>query len=50
MEVCDILGYDINTIMYFTSTNEDGNINWNNIKYKKGDLIIDSPGKIVFLG
>lgn len=42
-EVCDVLGYNFDTIACTTSATRDGAIEgWESIQYSKGDLIIES--------
>ena len=42
-EVCDVLGYNFNTIACTTSATRDGDIEgWESIQYSQGDLIIES--------
>ena len=40
--ICDIFGVNMNEIMEFDSATENGYIKGWDIKYKKGDLIIES--------
>lgn len=42
--ICDIFGVDMDEIMTFDSATENGRIRGWDIKYKKGDLIIESTG------
>ena len=40
-DICDVFGVDMNEIMEFESITADQK-GWDNLKYKKGDLVIES--------